>query len=62
MFYELTNLVQTSKDDTHEFILRTLSLFQKILFVNEEFDSRVKYTKDQVQAAFLNVIDNGLQS
>ena len=62
LFHELTNLVQTSKDDTSEFILRALSLRQKILFVNEELISCVKYTKDQAQAAFLNVIDNGLQT
>ena len=60
LFHELANLVQSSKDDTREFISRALTLRHKILFVNEELDSRVKYTKNQIHAAFLNVIDNML--
>lgn len=62
LYKQLTSEVQRSKETPQTFLIRTLDLRHKILFVSQEEESGLKYDPVLVQSMFLHSILTGLQN
>ena len=62
LFGSLANLVQSPTEDPKHFLLRALSLREKIVFPSEQQNTELKYDKTQCQNLFLHTIETGLLS
>ena len=60
LFQQLATLTQSANDDPQTFLMRSLKLRQKVLFVSKELDASVKYDQKLVQNLFLYSIETGL--
>ncbi len=62
LFQDLMNAVQQPKEDTQAFLMRLLNIRQKVLFVAQESDSKLKANTELVQSVFLQTLESGMQS
>ncbi len=62
LFNFLSNAVQKSTETAMDFVLRLWELRQKVLFVTNEMDSRVRYSEDLVQDQFVRALITGLRN
>ena len=60
LFNKLANASQASDEDSVSFLLRTMELKAKVLFVSKTSD--IKYSQEQVQRLFVKVVEAGLTS
>ena len=56
------NAAQQPKEDTQAFLMRLLTIRQKVLFVAQESDSKLKANTELVQSVFLQTLESGVQS
>ena len=61
LFHELTNAVQSGKEEAYDFVMRVLDLKQKVLFASQEAGATVTYGLLQVQQMMVRTIGTGLQ-
>ena len=59
LFQDLMNAAQQPKEDTQAFLMRLLTIRQKVLFVAQESDSKLKANTELVQSVTL---ESGVQS
>ena len=62
LFQDLMNAAQQPKEDTQAFLMRLLTIRQKVLFVAQESDSKLKANTELVQSVFLQTLESGVQS
>ena len=62
LFQDLMNAAQQPKEDTQAFLMRLLTIRQKVLFVAQESDSKLKANTELVQSVFLQTLESGIQS
>eukprot|EP00794_Sanderia_malayensis_P004194 gene4194-4753_t len=62
LFQDLMNAVQQPKEDTQAFLMRLLNIRQKVLFVAQESDSKLKANTELVQSVFLQTLESGVQN
>ena len=62
LFQDLTNAVQQPKEDLQSFLMCLLNIRQKVLFVAQESDSKLKANTALIQLLFLQTLESGMQS
>lgn len=60
LYQLLTNIAQQPNEDPQSFLMRTLTIRQKIISASKESDSEVKYDASSVQSLFLHALETGL--
>ena len=60
LYQHLANISQAPKKSPQEFLIRALTIRQKIVFASKESDSKIKYDKQLVQGLFLHALETGL--
>lgn len=60
LYQVLANISQTPKEDPQAFLIRALTIRQKIVFASQESDSPIKYDEALVQGLFLHALETGL--
>ena len=60
LYQLLTNISQAQKESPQEFLIRALTIRQKIVFASKEADSKIKYDEQLVQGLFLHALETGL--
>ena len=60
LYQLLTNISQAPKESPQEFLIRELTIRQKIVFASKESDSKIKYDEQLVQGLFLHAPETGL--
>ena len=58
LFQDLMNAVQQPKEDIQAFLMRLLTIRQKVLFVDQESDSKLKANTELVQSVFLQALES----
>lgn len=61
LYQSLTNMSQQPNEDAQAFLLRALTIRQKILFASKESDSGITYDSHLVQSLFLHALETGLK-
>ena len=56
----LTNIAQQPDEDPQSFLMRALTIRQKVISASKEFDSGVSYDASSVQGLFLHALETGL--
>ena len=62
LFTKLSNAVQKSTETAMDFVMAMWDLRQKVIFVTNEMDSRVRYSEDLVQDQFVRTVITGLRN
>lgn len=62
LYKQLTTEVQSNRETSQNFLIRTMDLRQKILFASQEADSSLKYDPALVQSMFMHTVLIGLQN
>lgn len=60
LYQLLTNIAQQPNEDPQSFLMRALTIRQKVISASEESDSGVKYDASSVQSLFLHALETGL--
>ena len=60
LYQLLTNIAQQPDEDPQSFLMRALTIRQKVISTSKEFDSGVKYDASLVQSLFLHALETGL--
>lgn len=60
LYQLLANISQLPKEDPQSFLIRALTIRQKIVFASQESDSKIKYDGELVQGLFLHAVETGL--
>ena len=60
LYQPLTNIAQLPNEDSQPFLMRALTIRQKIISASRESDSGVKYDASSVQSLFLHAWKTGL--
>ena len=60
LYQLLTNIAQQPKEDPQSFLMRALTIRQKIISASKESDSGIKYDASSVQSLFLHAVETGL--
>ena len=60
LYQLLTNIAQLPNEDPQSFLMRALTIRQKIVSASKESDSGVKYDASSVQSLFLHALETGL--
>ena len=60
LYQLLTNLAQEPKEDSQSFLMRALTIRQKIISASKESGSGIKYDASSVQSWFLHALETGL--
>lgn len=61
LYQELTSIVQGPKESPQDFLLRSLSLRERILFVSKAEEKGMKYDTSLVQSLFTHAFETGLR-
>lgn len=61
LFQLLTTATQQPNEDPQSFLMRALTLRQKIVFASKEADSGITYDSSSVQSLFLHALETGLK-
>ena len=56
----LANISQTPKENAQDFLIRALTIRQKILLASKESESKIKYDEELVQGLFFYALETGL--
>ena len=56
----MANISQAPKESPQEFLIRALTIRQKIVFASKESDTKIKYDEGLVQGLFLHALETGL--
>ncbi len=62
LYQLLTNISQAQRESPQEFLIRALTIRQKIVFTSKKGDSKIKYDEQLVQGLFLHALETGLLS
>lgn len=62
LYHELSSLTQAPKETPQEFLVRALSIRQRVLFASKESETNQRYEEPLVQAMFLHAVSTGLTS
>ena len=60
LYQLLTNIAQQPNEDPQSFLIRALTVRQKIISASKESDSGIKYDAFSVQSLFLHALETGL--
>ena len=60
LYQLLTNIAQQPNEDPQSFLMRALTVRQKIISASKESDSWIKYDASSVQSLFLHAVETGL--
>ena len=60
LYQLLTNIAQQPNEDPQSFLMRALTVRQKIISASKESDSGIKYDASSVQSLFLHAVETGL--
>ena len=60
LYQLLANISQMPKEDPQSFLIRALTIRQKIVFASQESDSKIKYDEELVQGLFLHAVETGI--
>ena len=60
LYQTLANITQEPKEDPQSFLIRALTIRQKIIFASKEADSNITYDESSVQGLFLHALETGL--
>ena len=60
LYQLLTNIAQQRNEDPQSFLMRALTVRQKIISASKESDSGIKYDASSVQSLFLRAVETGL--
>ncbi|CAH3170308.1 unnamed protein product [Porites lobata] len=60
LYQLLTNIAQQPNEDPQSFLMRALTVRQKIISASKESDSGIKYDASSVQSLFLRAVETGL--
>ena len=60
LYQLLTNITQQPKEEPQSFLMRALTIRQKIISASKESDSGIKYDASSVQSLFLHAVETGL--
>ena len=60
LYQLLANISQAPKESPQEFLIRALTIRQKIVFASKESDTKIKYDEGLVQGLFLHALETGL--
>ncbi|CAB3983154.1 Transposon Ty3-G Gag-Pol poly [Paramuricea clavata] len=60
LYQLLANISQAPKERSQEFLIRALTIRQKIVFASKESDTKIKYDEGLVQGLFLHALETGL--
>ena len=60
LYQLLANISQAPKESPQEFLIRALTIRQKIVFTSKESDTKIKYDEGLVQGLFLHALETGL--
>ena len=60
LYQLLTNIAQQPREDPQSFLMRALTIRQKIISASKESDSGIKYDASSVQSLFLHAVETGL--
>jgi hypothetical protein len=60
LYQTLANITQLPKEDPQSFLIRALTVRQKIIFVSMESGSNITYDESSVQGLFLHALETGL--
>ena len=61
LYQALTNMTQQPNDVPQAFLMRALTIRQKIIYASKESDSAIKYDGTSVQSLFLHALETGLR-
>lgn len=61
LYQSLTSAAQRPNEDPQSFLMRALTIRQKILFASKEADSGITYDSASVQSLFLHALETGLK-
>jgi hypothetical protein len=60
LYQTLANITQLPKEDPQSFLIRALTVRQKIIFVSMESGSNITYDENSVQGLFLHALETSL--
>ena len=60
LYQILVNITQNPKEDPQSFLIRALTVRQKIIFASKESGSNITYDESSVQGLFLHALETGL--
>ena len=60
LYQIVANITQHPKEDPQSFLIRALTVRQKIIFASKESGSNITYNETSVQGLFLHVLETGL--
>ena len=60
LYQILANITQEPKEDPQSFLIRALTVRQKIMFASKESGSNITYDETSVQGLFLHALETGL--
>ena len=60
LYQSLANITQLPKEDPQTFLIRALTMRQKIIFASKESGDSIKYDESAVQGLFLHALETGL--
>lgn len=60
LYQLLTNIAQHPNEDPQSFLMRALTIRQKIISASKESESGIKYDASSVQSLFLHALETGL--
>jgi hypothetical protein len=60
LYQTLANITQLPKEDPQSFLIRALTVRQKIIFASKESGSNITYDESSVQGLFLHALETGL--
>ena len=60
LYQILANITQDPKEDPQSFLIRALTIRQKIIFASQESDNTITYDESSVQGLFLHALETGL--
>ena len=60
LYQLLTNIAQQPNEDPQSFLMRALTIRQKVISASKESDGGVKYDASSVQSLFLHALETGL--
>ena len=60
LYQLLANISQMPKEDPQSFLIRALTIRQKIVFASQESDSKIKYDEELVQELFPHAVETGI--
>jgi hypothetical protein len=61
LYQALTNIAQQPNEDSQAFLMRALTIRQKILFASKESGSEITYDSSLVHSLFLHALETGLK-